>query len=242
MYDLPSEYPGEPALPDEFHSLQALLLLLTFQPPNWNQERIFSAMDLYLYYDVAHPLWYKRPDWFGVVGIPRLYEGRDSRLSYVIWQEKVSPIVVVELLSPGTEGEDLGQKVKEQGKPPSKWEVYEQILKIPYYVVFSRYTSQMQAFHLVAHRYQPVNPTEGRLQIPELELSLGLWQGSFRSLNRLWLRWLTREGDAIPLASEEVVQAQQEAAQARQEAAQARQEAERLKTLLRDLGVDPEAI
>ena len=31
------------------------------------------------------------------------------RLSYVRWQERVDPLIVVELLSPGTEEEDLGQ-------------------------------------------------------------------------------------------------------------------------------------
>ena len=68
-----------------------------------------------------------------VVGVPRLYEGHDMRLSYAIWQEKVSPIVVVELLSPGTEDEDLGRTVSELGKPPKKWVVYEQILRVSYY-------------------------------------------------------------------------------------------------------------
>ncbi len=224
MYDLPSEYPGESALPDEFHSLQALLLLLTFSPLNWDAESVFSAIDLYLYYDVNHPLWYKRPDWFGVVGVPRLYETKDSRLSYVIWQERVSPFVVVELLSPGTEGEDLGQTVSEPGKPPTKWQVYEQILQIPYYVVFSRYTSVMQAFKLINHRYQPVPLGQKGLPIPELGLRLGLWQGSFRSFNRLWLRWMTLDGVLIPLPDEE--------------AAAAKQEIARLKALLRDLGVE----
>jgi len=34
-----------------------------------------------LYYDVRHAQWYKRPDWFGV-GVPRLYDEVDMRLSY----------------------------------------------------------------------------------------------------------------------------------------------------------------
>jgi hypothetical protein len=33
MYDLPSEDPEEPGLPDEFHDLQPQLLSLTFRPP-----------------------------------------------------------------------------------------------------------------------------------------------------------------------------------------------------------------
>lgn len=80
MYDLPSDNPEEPGLPDDFHFLQPLLLYLTFQPINWNPELVYSAANLNLYYDLQHPLWYKRPDWFGVVGVGKLYKGQDLRL------------------------------------------------------------------------------------------------------------------------------------------------------------------
>ena len=225
MYDLPSENPEEKGLPDEFHFLQPLLLYLTFQPLNWSPELIFSAVDMNLYYDLQHPLWYKRPDWFGVVGGSRLYRGQDLRLSYVTWQEPANPFVVVELLSPGTEDEDLGNTKAAKGKPPTKWEVYESILRIPYYIVFSRYTNELRAFHLVGGHYEPMNLTTGRLPMPELELSLGLWQGSFRGISKLWLRWFTLAGELIPEPSEEAITAIEEAATAAEEAAAAVKEA-----------------
>lgn len=88
MYSLPSEDPEEPGLPDEFHLLQPQLLRSTFCPPTYPPDQIFVASDLNLYYDIRHPQWYKRPDWFGVVGNnSSLYEGTELRLSYVIWQE-----------------------------------------------------------------------------------------------------------------------------------------------------------
>lgn len=108
MYDLPSEDPNEPGLPDGFHDLQPQLLSATLQLRQPPADQIFTGTDLNLYYDIRHPLWHKRPDWFLVLGVPRLYDNHDLRLSYVIWQEGVSPFVVVELLSPGTEREDLG--------------------------------------------------------------------------------------------------------------------------------------
>jgi Uma2 family endonuclease len=235
MYDLPSENPEEPGLPDEFHFLQPLLLFLTFTPPNWTREMVFSACDLNLYYDVKHPNWYKRPDWFGVVGVPRLYEGRDMRLSYVTWQEEVNPFVVVELLSPGTEAEDFGRTAREAGKPPTKWHVYEQLLRIPYYLIFCRYTEELQAFRLVGGHYESVELSEERLLMPELELSLGLWRGSFRGINRLWLRWMRASGELIPIPSEE-------ASEAQQRATAAQERAERLAARLRELGVDPDRL
>lgn len=235
MYDLPSDNPEEPGLPDDFHFLQPLLLFLTFLPNNWNSESVYSAADLNLYYDVCHSQWYKRPDWFGVVGVTKLYEGRDLRLSYVTWQERANPFVVVELLSPGTEQEDLGETQSQPNKPPSKWEVYERILRVPYYIVFSRYTNEIRAFHLVGGHYEPMNLTGDRLPMPELGLSLGLWQGSFRDIERLWLRWFTLEGELIWVPEEE-------ATQAKLEAAQAKRKAEQLAERLRQLGVNPDEL
>ena len=103
MYDLPSEDPEKPGLPDEYHLLQPQLLAYTFRPANYPEDEIFVGSDLNLYYNVRHSLWYKRPDWFAVVGVDRLHEQRDLRMSYVVWQEGVNPFVVVELLSLGTE-------------------------------------------------------------------------------------------------------------------------------------------
>jgi Uma2 family endonuclease len=157
MYDLPSENPEEPGLPDEFHGYQPLLLRYTFKPANCDPEEVFIGADINLYYDLRHPNWYKRPDWFAVVGVSRLYEGHDLRLSYVLWQEWVSPFVVVELLSPGTEQEDLGRTAAQKGKPPIKWQVYEQILRVPYYIVFSRYTNELRVFRLVGGAYEPAH-------------------------------------------------------------------------------------
>ncbi|MHC5729288.1 MAG: Uma2 family endonuclease, partial [Nostoc sp.] len=189
MYDLPSEYPEDSGLPDEFHIFQPQLLRETFCPPNYPANEVFVATDLNLYYDPQHSLWYKRPDWFAPVGVSRLYEEQDLRLSYVTWQEGVAPFVVVELLSPGTEKEDLGQTLREISQPPKKWEVYERILRVPYYIVFDRYTDKLQAFQLVADRYSELDLSTPRLWMPGLELGLGLWQGSYQRIERLWLRW-----------------------------------------------------
>lgn len=89
MYDLPSEDPEESGLPDEFHDLQPQLLSATLRLSNYASDNFFTGTDLNLYYDIRHPLWYKRPDWFLALGVDRLYEGTDLRLSYVLWQEGV---------------------------------------------------------------------------------------------------------------------------------------------------------
>ncbi|TAE71325.1 MAG: Uma2 family endonuclease [Oscillatoriales cyanobacterium] len=267
MYDLPSENPEEPGLPDEFHGLQPQLLSYTFRPSTYSASQIFTGSDMNLYYDVRHPLWYKRPDWFGVVGVSRLYDEVDMRLSYVIWQEGVNPFVIVELLSPGTEKEDLGENDGEKlpsvseeiagngninhepslEKPLRKWEVYEQVLRIPYYVVFSRYTNRLRAFKLDGARYEELELSDSRLWMPEIDLGLGLWHGDYLGVDRLWLRWYDSEGNWIPTPEERAEQAQERADEAQERADEAQERAEiaetRLQSLierLRESGIDPD--
>jgi Uma2 family endonuclease len=195
MYDLPSENQEESGVPDEFHNFQPELLRLTFRPPSYSSEEIFTGSDLNLYYDSRHTNWYKRPDWFGVLGVSRLYQERNLRLSYVVWQESVNPFVAVELLSPGTEQEDLGKTLREVNKPPTKWEVYERILRIPYYFIFDRYTDKFQAFGLVTNCYESLTLEPQGVWLKEAQLGLGLWQGSYQGIDRLWLRWYDDQGN-----------------------------------------------
>ncbi|WP_036832114.1 MULTISPECIES: Uma2 family endonuclease [Planktothrix] len=225
MYDLKSEDPEEPGLPDEFHDLQPELLRITFRPPSYSPDSVFVASDLNLYYDPRHFNWYKRPDWFAVIGVSRLYEQRDLRLSYVTWQEGVNPFVIVELLSPGTEAEDLGQTLREINQPPTKWEVYEQVLRIPYYVVFSRYTNQLRVFQNSASRYHELTVSDSRIWMPELELGLGLWQGCYQEITGCWLRWYDQNQNWIPTPTEQI---EQERLRTEQE--RLRTEQERLRT------------
>jgi len=222
MYDLPSESLEEPGLPDQYHGWQGELCSATFCPPSHPPDRVMVASDLNLYYDPYHPKWYKRPDWYAVVGVPRFYEERELRLSYVIWQERVKPIVAIELLSPGTSNEDLGE-TEQGGSPPSKWEVYEQILGIPYYIVFNRYTNELRVFWLQGNRYREQKLREPRIWLPTLELGIGLWLGKYREMKRQWLRWYDAQGNWIPTPTEA---AEQRAETAQQQAETAKQRAE----------------
>jgi Uma2 family endonuclease len=267
MYDLPSEDPEEPGLPDEFHDIQPQLLSATLRLLQYPPDQIFTGTDINLYYDIRQPLWHKRPDWFVALGVPRLYDETDLRLSYVIWQEGVSPFVVVELLSPGTEDEDLGRTERKPDKPPTKWEVYEKILRVPYYVVFDRYSDRLWAFVLEAGHYRAQDLSEGKLWIPEMQLGLGLWHGTYQGITRLWLRWYDELNQWLPTAAEaaqqeaeiaqreaeiaqreaeiaqrEIAAARQEAEAERQRANQAEAELEMLRQRLREQGIDPDQV
>ncbi len=249
MYDLPSEESGEPGMPDEFHPHQAILLSETFRPTTFPPDQVFTAIDLNLYYDPQNQRWYKRPDWFAVVGAPSLYEGRDLRLSYVVWQEGVVPLIVLELLSPKTEKADLGRVARDEDGTPTKWEVYEQILRVPYYAVFSRVADRLRIFKLNGGGYTEVIGHGDRFWIPEAGLGLGVWRGIYKGPERLWLRWYDAQGAWIPTSEERAEQERQRAERLEERAErleeraeQERQRAEHMAEMLRQLGVDPDQL
>ncbi len=249
MYDLPSEDRSEMGLPDEFHDTQPDLLKETCRPA---AEDFFMGADLNLYYDIEHTGWYKRPDYFLAIGVPASTSPENGRQSYVIWQEGVNPFLMVELLSPGTEAEDLGQTLRVVGKPPTKWQVYEQVLQVPYYAVFDELSSQFRMFCLQDGQYVEATISGQGFWIPEIELGLGIWAGSYQGMRHRWLRWYDRSGNWIPTFEEKELLARQEAQQANQLAAQERERADReqqraesaeqraklLAAKLRDLGID----
>jgi Uma2 family endonuclease len=238
MYDLPSEDPEESGLPDQFHEFQPNLLRKTCKPTTYLASDIFVGVDLNLYYDLRHTKWHKRPDWFLVTGVKPGSQQEDLRLSYVTWQEGVNPLLVVELLSPGTEDEDLGRNVRELGKPPTKWEVYERILRVPFYVVYDRYENNLRVFAIQGVRYQEVSldREDPRFWIEELGLGLGLWQGLYEGAEGKWLRWYDAqdqwistpiEQSALDRSARELAEAQAETDRSARELAEAQAETDR---------------
>jgi Uma2 family endonuclease len=235
MYDLSSEDKEEMGLPDEFHDFQPKLLRETCQPA---VDEFFVGADLNLYYDVRQTNWYKRPDWFLVLGVPASASQTDLRLSYVMWREGVAPFLMVELLSPGTEAEDLGQTLRVVGKPPTKWQVYEQILRVPYYVIYDRYSSQFRVFCLQGARYVELTVSGQGFWFEELGLGLGIWTGDYFGVEGQWLRWYDKAGHWIGTDRENLIQATQRADEATLAVDRERTRADLLATKLRELGID----
>lgn len=247
MYDLPSEDPEELGLPDDFHYLQPLLLRETFLPAAYPAEQTYIGTDINLYYDPRNPLWHKRPDWFLVLGAKQAKTIKELRLSYVVWQEEVAPYLVLELLSEGTEGEDLGTASRKSGQPPGKWEVYEKILQVPFYVVYDRYAQRLRVFALTMGRYHELVLLQQGFWFAEVGLSLQVWEGAFHGVHGQWLRWFDAQGKMLPTRDERNAQTRQQLDAAEQQlsieqqrADSAEQRAEQLAAKLRALGIEPD--
>lgn len=183
------------AVNKDYHWLQSQLCSLTFFPPQYSSDRILVATAMNVYYDPHNPTWFKCPNWLGVVGLSDSQANLDRDQGYYVWQEGRRPNLVMEFLPTQT------QEQKYPGQP-TIWEVYEQILGIPFYVVFDYTNNNLKVFKLVGDRYRKQELTNHQFWFAALDLGIGLWQGEYQGLRRWWLRWYDSRGNWIPIPDE----------------------------------------
>jgi Uma2 family endonuclease len=167
------------------------------------------------------------PDWFYVPNVPPTLNG-EVRRSYVLWQELIAPLIVLEFVS--------GNGDEERDNTPftGKFWIYEQVIRPAYYGIYEVKKAAVEVYQLVAGRYQPIQPNaRGHYPIEPLGVELGIWQGQYLNLDLPWLRWWDAKGNLL-LTGEEQVQVE------RQRAERAEQENARLREQLRALGVNPD--
>jgi hypothetical protein len=100
----------------------------------------------------------------------------------------------------------------------------------------------------VVGKYEQQLPDENnRYWIKELNLFIGIWQGSKAEFTTNWLRWWDKSGNLLLWGNELVEQEKQRTEQEKQRAEQAELELEReqisrqrLVQKLKELGVNPE--
>jgi hypothetical protein len=99
-------------------------------------------------------------------------------------------------------------------------------------------------FALNGDRYDAVELRNSEFWIPRLQLGLGLWQGTYQGIHRLWSRWYYANGDwvqtPVEQGQQQVDQEYQRAEQERQRADQEQQRVERLIAKLKSLGIEPD--
>ncbi|MGH1395621.1 MAG: Uma2 family endonuclease [Trichormus sp.] len=179
----------------------------------------------------------KAPDW---AYIPNITVSREEvTRSYTPQLEGDIPVIVIEFLS-DTDGSEYSSKPT---YPPGKWFFYECVLKVPSYAIFEPNTGELEVYRLdeKTGRYSLQTPNENQhYLIAEMNLYLGVWQGTRENRTGNWLRWWDESGQLLLWGSELVEQERQRVEQERQRAEQERQRAERLAAQLRAAGIEPE--
>ena len=178
----------------------------------------------------------KSPDWYVVEGVPHLLDG-EYRRSYVLWEELVSPLLVVEYASgDGTEEHD---QTPEEGK---FW-VYERRIQASYYAIYEPKRPSLEVYQRVGSRFQRMGANQqGRYPIAELGVELGLWEGTYGGYELSWLRVWDAQQHVLLVDEERASEAEERASEAEERASKAKERADRLAAKLRELGVNPDSL
>jgi Uma2 family endonuclease len=249
QYNLPRHLPSADELPESDDTpvdselqelipglLKAILLILWAERMDW-----FFGIDMAIYYHPDKPPIV--PDAFLSLGVERFYD-QELRPSYVLWDENVVPIFVLEVVSQ-TYRKEYSDKLAE----------YE-ALGVLYYIIYSsrrRRKPRLEVHKLVNSKYEL--QSENLVWMPEIGLGIGCESGNYSGVTREWLYWYDETGKRYLTPEEQVKQEVQQAQLAQQEArfAQrqvqefqqqvklAQQRAEKLAQRLRELGIDPES-
>jgi Uma2 family endonuclease len=172
----------------------------------------------------------KAPDWVYIPTVEPLKDGVIRR-SYTPNAEGDRPLMVMEFISE-TEG---GEYSVNPHYPYGKWYFYEQILKVPVYVIFQPKTASLDVYRLTDGRYQPLPlGADGRFWLEEMGLFLGVWQGKKAEMTTNWLRWWDQDGNLLLWGQESL-------GLERQRLAAEKLRAEKLASKLRELGIDPDS-
>src|SRR5262249_50760884 len=132
-----------------------------------------------------------------------------------------TPDVVIELLSPTTEKEDRGEKMR----------IYAKILHVPEYYLFDPETEVLEGYSLdiatltyTAMKKEP----NGDYVRARLGLKLGVRPGRYQGIEGNWLRWIDLDGRVLPTGEEKARLAREEARLAEEKASLAEQKSREL--------------
>ena len=189
--------------------LKAILAWVWASRMDW-----FFGVDMGVYYDPDQPAIV--PDGFLSLGVERIFD-EDLRLSYLLWEENVVPILVLEVVSH-----------KRRGEYSSKKKLYAE-LEVLYYVVYNpgrRKKLPLEVYRLVNGEYVLLrgNP----VWLPEVGLGIGSERGTYQGITREWLYWYDEQGVRFLTPEERVTAAEQRV--------------QMLEQQLRALGVNPDSL
>jgi Uma2 family endonuclease len=213
------ELPCDDGVPMETqrHKFQMDLLMDTLLPWLDRREDGYVGGNMFIYFSTAQVKNqdFKGPDFFAVLGVPK-----GERKSWVTWEEGRAPDVVIELLSESTAKIDKTEKKQ----------IYQDKLRVSEYFWYDPFNSEdLAGFVLLDGVYEPIQANEQEWLISRrLGLALVRWEGKYKGVTAVWIRWATLDGMLLPTPQELAEEAQQKA--------------ERLAAKLRELGINPENV
>jgi Uma2 family endonuclease len=168
---------------------------------------VYVSGNLLLFYERGNRRKHVAPDTFVVFGVPKL----PPRKYYLLWEERRSPDVVIEITSKTTRREDHHKKRL----------IYRDILKVPEYFQFDPTQDYLkpplQGFRLIDGDYVPINPIAGRLPSEKLGLQLEKAGTQLRLYDPVAKQWLLTRRERVEQEARARIRAEAEAERLRLE-------------------------
>jgi Uma2 family endonuclease len=187
--------------------LKSILLMLWEQRQDW-----LFAIDMGIYSSPDLPPIV--PDAFLSLGVDRCYD-EELRPSYVLWDEEIVPIFVLEVVSP-----------RYREEYTTKLKIYAQ-MGVLYYAIYSskrKRKPRFEIYKLVDGVYRLIEKIPAWM--PEIGLGIGYERGNYGGVTREWLYWYDEDGKRYLTPNERI---EQEVNRSNKLAAK-----------LRQLGIDPD--
>ncbi|AFY42771.1 Uma2 family endonuclease [Nostoc sp. PCC 7107] len=188
-----AELPLDDGVPMESarHKAQMDLLIDALIPWLEQREDGFVGGNMFVYYSLAQVRNkdFKGPDFFAVLGVPK-----GERRSWVVWEEGKAPDVVIELLSDSTAQADKNEKKL----------IYQNQMRVPEYFWYDPFNpDDLAGCSNEKGVYQPITiNAQNQLVSQSLGLALQLWQGNYKGIDAIWLRWANLAGELLPTPEE----------------------------------------
>lgn len=234
----PTDLPYDDGVPLEsnWHRAEISLLIESYQQYRHPERNFYAGGNMFIYFSSKQAVNrdFRGPDFFVVLNV----DGDVDRKSWYVWEEEGRyPDVIIELMSESTANVDK----------TTKKDLYAQTFGTQNYFYYDPETQELTGFHLVDGKYIDLAANQqGHLWCEALKLWIGLWQGEYQGQIHRWIRFFDRGGDLVLTGKEaekqraDLEKQRAEAEMKRAEAAQA--EMDRLKTLLRERGIDPDSL
>ncbi len=195
------------------------------------------SMDMGFYYDPQQPA--IAPDGMLCLGIQDAPD-ENLRSSYVLWQEKVIPLFVLEVLS------------KTPGKERTKKKTIFETVGILYYLVYApllKRKAKFQLYKLIEGKYVLQSDGQKPYWMPEIGLAIGAERLLYGPKEREWLFWYDEHAARYPTPieraeTEKAARIEAESQTNLEKAARATLEQKNaaLRKRLSELGIDPDSV
>lgn len=198
--------------------LQIILAQIWSERQDW-----YFGINMGIYYNPQQPTDVIVPDGFLSIGVPRIID-EDLRLSYVLWDEQVIPILILEVVSQTRRGEYTDKKA-----------AYAK-MGVLYYVIYNplrKRKPRLEVYQLDQGEYQLL--TGKPVWLSEISLGIGREIRSYQGIEREWLYWYDQKGQRYLTPEERVIEAERQVLEAQRRSKQ-------LEEKLKSLGLDPKEL